>query len=113
MTPIADLTRQERDPKSGNRLSGGIARPRKDLDRRSDSIRSDHALEQALLDAHRRGDGTALAGLYAAAADRREAEGDVDACCFYLVHAFVFALEAGTAAAETLRVRLAAYGREA
>lgn len=70
-------------------------------------------LDQALLDAHRRRDGGALAELYARAADRREAEGDVDACCFYLVHAFVFALEAGIASAEALRARLVAYGREA
>ena len=70
------------------------------------------ALDASLLAAHARGDGPALAELYARAADRCEAEGALDACCFYLTQAYVFALEAGLETADLLRGRLIAYGRE-
>lgn len=65
-------------------------------------------LEDAVLDAHARGDGVALAGLYTQAADAADS---VDATCFYLTHALVFALEAGLPEAATLNARLAAHGR--
>jgi hypothetical protein len=55
-----------------------------------------------------RGDGAALAALYAQAADRAD---DVDAACFYLTHAFVFALEEGLPEAADLNARLVAHGR--
>ena len=39
--------------------------------------------------------------------------GDEDAGCFYLVHAYVFALEDGAAEAEEIRAELKKRGREA
>lgn len=68
-------------------------------------------LERALLAAHAAGDHAALAGLYTAAGDQAEAAGDIDGACFYLTHAFVFALETGAPEAEALNRRLAARGR--
>lgn len=65
-----------------------------------------------MLDAHALGDLTALVGLYTQAADKREASGDVDAACFYLTHAYVFALDRGDARAGALHARLKARGRE-
>ena len=66
------------------------------------------SLEQELLAAHERDDQEALITGYTKAAD---AENDVDAACFFLTHAYIFALEAGDARAETLRDRLASHGR--
>jgi diadenosine tetraphosphate (Ap4A) HIT family hydrolase len=68
-------------------------------------------LDQALIEAHAQNDGHALVALYTQAADLSEAQGDIDAACFYLTHAFVFALESGAAEAEGLNQRLAARGR--
>ena len=65
-------------------------------------------LNERLLDAHARDDRTALVDLYTQAAD---AENDVDAACFFLTHAFVFALEIGDARADDLRARLQVYNR--
>ena len=69
------------------------------------------SLDAALLEAHEGADSAALVRLYTLAADAAEAEGDVDAACFYLTHAFVFALEAGVPEAEGLNQCLAARGR--
>jgi len=69
------------------------------------------ALDQLLLDAHARDDRPALIRLYTLAADRHEVAGDVDAACFYLTHAFIFALEAGAPEADNLNARLVAHGR--
>jgi len=69
-------------------------------------------LDAAFLRAHEAGDAAALIALYTAAGDAREAAGDVDAACFYLTQAYVFALEAGAAEAGALNARLAAHGRE-
>lgn len=71
------------------------------------------SLEDHLLDAHDKGDGRALTKLYAQAADEKEALGDTEAACFYLTHAFVFALETGAPEEAALQARLHAYGREA
>ena len=68
-------------------------------------------LDAALRAAHAAGDPVALARLYAQAADAAEARRDPDATCFYLTHAFVFALEAGVPEAQTLNQRLVARGR--
>lgn len=68
-------------------------------------------LDRELIAAHERQDGTALVRLYGLAGDRAEAAGDIDAACFYLTHAFVFALEAGAPEAPALNRRLAARGR--
>jgi hypothetical protein len=69
-------------------------------------------LDEAILSAHERGDGKALAGLYEEAAGRLERAGDTDAACFFLTQAYVFALEGGLPAARHLHRRLAAHGRE-
>lgn len=69
-------------------------------------------LERKLLAAHAAGDLAALVDGYAAAADLAEAAGDVNRACFFLTHAWVFALEAGDARADRLRARLVAHGRE-
>lgn len=69
------------------------------------------ALDRQLLEAHANRDGHALARLYTQAAELCEAEGDVDAACFFLTHAFVFALEAGAPEARALNMRLAERGR--
>lgn len=68
-------------------------------------------LHARLLAAHAAGDTSALIRLYTAAADQVEHQ-DLDAACFYLTHAYVFALERGDAACTDLRARLVAHGRE-
>lgn len=47
------------------------------------------------------------------AADAKEAGGDLEAACFYLVHAYVHALEANAPESDEIRKRLVAHGREA
>lgn len=66
-------------------------------------------LQSRLLRAHEAGDTCALIALYTEAAD---AAPDIDAACFFLTHAYVFALEAGDPRAQTLRQRLIDAGRE-
>ncbi|UWQ60787.1 hypothetical protein K3722_20710 (plasmid) [Leisingera caerulea] len=68
-------------------------------------------LDQALLKAHEDKDSAELVRLYTLAGDQAEAAGNIDAACFYLTHAFVFALEAGQPEAKELNRRLAARGR--
>jgi hypothetical protein len=68
-------------------------------------------LDVRLLAAHAAADASALVRLYTAAADQVEPN-DVDAACFYLTHAYVFALEKGDVACTDLRARLVAHGRE-
>ena len=67
------------------------------------------SLDRLLLEAHDANDAAALVSLYMQAADQTD---DIDAVCFYLTHAYVFALERGDKAANALRERLAAHGRE-
>ncbi|WP_305969815.1 MULTISPECIES: hypothetical protein [unclassified Mameliella] len=67
------------------------------------------ALDDRLLAAHAADDRPALVGLYAQAA---ETVNDLDAACFYLTHAYVFALELGDTRATALHARLKAEGRE-
>lgn len=69
------------------------------------------ALDQELLRAHAEGDAKALARLYALAGEERELAQDIDAACFYLTHALVFALEAGVSEADNLNMRLYERGR--
>lgn len=69
--------------------------------------------DAALLAAHAAGDFAALIRLYTAQADSLEKAGDIDAACFYLTQAYVFALHANDAAVPDLNARLVAYGREA
>lgn len=72
----------------------------------------DNALDAAMLAAHETQDKEALVELYQQAANRREATGDVDAACFYLTHAYVFALDLGRDDAVDLYKRLKQHGRE-
>jgi hypothetical protein len=67
-------------------------------------------LDTAMIHAHETGDRRALIGLCAEAADRMN---EIDAACFFLTHAYVFALEAGASEAGVLHARLKAQGREA
>ncbi len=66
-------------------------------------------LDARLLAAHDAGDKLALVGLYAQAAD---GAADIDEECFFLTHAYVYALDVGDARAAELRARLVAHGRE-
>lgn len=68
-------------------------------------------LDDRLLAAHRANDLSALSALYQEAADLAESLGDIDRACFFLTHAWVFALETGSGAAAALRKRLVAHGR--
>ncbi|MEM6634681.1 MAG: hypothetical protein AAF667_02205 [Pseudomonadota bacterium] len=68
-------------------------------------------LDRQLLAAHDRDDKLALVRLYRIAGMQAEAGGDVDAACFYLTHAFVFALEIGAPEAVDLNLMLVARGR--
>ena len=68
-----------------------------------------NTLDHQLLEAHSANDTAALVTLYAQAADQTDT---INAACFYLTHAYVFALERGDEAADVLRERLAAHGRE-
>lgn len=67
------------------------------------------ALDAQLLAAHEANDGATLVTLYTQAADEAD---DVDTACFYLTHAYIFALELGHPDTETLRARLVKHGRE-
>ena len=66
------------------------------------------SLQDRLLAAHARDDRKALAVLYTEAADATD---DLDTACFYLTHAYIFALEKGDPAADALYQRLRAHGR--
>ena len=68
-------------------------------------------LDAALLAAHGDDDRPRLVALYARAGDLAEAEGQIDRACFYLTHAWIFALEQGLDASAALQSRLAARGR--
>lgn len=70
------------------------------------------ALNAALINAHEHGDVARLISLYKTAGEGCEHVGDIDAACFYLTHAFVFALEEGADDAVALSQKLAHYGRE-
>ena len=67
-----------------------------------------NALDDKLLAAHARGDKPALVTLYGEAADGAD---DIDAACFYLTHAYIFALELGHADVPELHARLSEHGR--
>lgn len=66
-------------------------------------------LEAQLLAAHEGDDRFALIRLYTQAADITN---DLDAECFFLTYAYIFALEMGAAEAGGLHARLKAHGRE-
>lgn len=66
-------------------------------------------LHNRMLAAHAAGDLPALVALYSEAA---ATTADVDSVCFFLTHAYVFALELGDSRAAALRARLICHGRE-
>ncbi|NSY39342.1 hypothetical protein [Leisingera sp. ANG59] len=68
-------------------------------------------LNQELLAAHEQGDLVKLVALYKQAGELMEQQGDLNAACFYLTHAFVFALEAGSPEAPLLNALLVERGR--
>ena len=67
-------------------------------------------LDTRMISAHEANDRRQLIKLYTQAADTVN---DLDASCFYLTHAYVFALESGASEAPGLHARLKAHGREA
>lgn len=68
-------------------------------------------LDKQLLQAHADYDVPALIRLYHEAAKQAEAKQDHEASCFYLTHAFVFALEDGAPEADELNLKLYERGR--
>lgn len=66
------------------------------------------SLQDRLLAAHKDGDKVALVGLYSEAAD---AANDTEARCFFLTHAFIFALDAGDPREAAIAAQLTAEGR--
>lgn len=66
-------------------------------------------LDARLLAAHAAGDKPALVALYTLAAD---AAPSLDAACFYLTHAYIFALDLGDMRAAGLKARLVRHGRD-
>ncbi|MDU8911285.1 hypothetical protein [Aestuariicoccus sp. MJ-SS9] len=66
-------------------------------------------LHARLLAAHAGGDKAALVALYSEAA---AGANDLDASCFFLTHAYVYALELGDPRCGALRASLRAHGRE-
>lgn len=66
-------------------------------------------LDAAMISAHEAHDQAALVRLYTRAADEAN---NLDAACFYLTHAYIFALEAGAHETAELHARLVAHGRE-
>ena len=71
------------------------------------------ALDAAILSAHERGDGVALADLYERAGLWKARAGEAEAAAFFTVQAYIFALEVGAGNADRLRERLKEDGREA
>ena len=71
----------------------------------------DSSLHQRMLQAHAGQDLTSLITLYSKAGKRMETRGDTDAACFYLTHAYVYALELDAPELPELQTQLAAYGR--
>ena len=65
-------------------------------------------LDDRLLAAHARDDRRALVALYCEAGMTAN---DIDASCFYLTHAYIYALEMGHPDADSLHARLAKHGR--
>ncbi len=70
------------------------------------------ALDTALIRAHTDYDLNALVTLYQKAGLSCIDANDVDAGCFYLTHAYIFALEAGFSEAHEIHTVLVSYGRE-
>ena len=65
-------------------------------------------LDQALLAAHAADDAATLVHLYTTAGNQAA---DIDAACFYLTHAYVYALETDDPTLAVIHARLLAHGR--
>ena len=70
-----------------------------------------NSLNEKLIRAHKENNLADLVYLYTRAGDVSEAANDIDAACFYLTHAYVFALDSGSEQAIELHRRLLQYGR--
>ncbi|MEM7423902.1 MAG: hypothetical protein AAF334_09905 [Pseudomonadota bacterium] len=64
------------------------------------------------MEAHELDDKITLVRLYTRAGDMADKAGNVDQACFFLTHAYVFALETGAPSADALHARLKAHGRD-
>lgn len=69
------------------------------------------AIDTALREAHADLAPARMARLYEAAANGEEASGRIDAACFFLTQAWIFALDASLDDAERLEARLRVHGR--
>jgi len=69
-------------------------------------------LDAALLSAHHLNDREALVALYQKAGQTCLSQNQVDAGCFYLTHAYIYALEQGQAEAADIHALLVLHGRE-
>lgn len=69
-------------------------------------------LDRQLLAAHSANDMAELVRLYQQAGAMMIAQNDVDAGCFYLTHAYIFALEIGHSSAPNIHQVLIDHGRE-
>ncbi len=70
-------------------------------------------LDKALIAAHEMGDHGEMVQLYRQAGAFMLAQGQVDAGCFFLTQAYVFALEVGAVEAAEIHQILVTHGREA
>ena len=68
-------------------------------------------LDAALLSAHSSSDTVSLVQLYQLGADAAEKHADLDAACFFLTQALVFALEGDLDEYDALAERLHKFGR--
>ncbi len=64
-----------------------------------------------MLAAHERSDKGALVDIYIEIADRAAQSQDIDAECFFLTHAWIFALDSDHPLRDDLQKRLSAHGR--
>ncbi len=70
------------------------------------------ALDETLLAAHAAQDKSMLVSLYHQAGDHMLDLGNIDAACFYLTHAYIFALDTNDPSAGAIHRILASHGRE-
>ncbi len=70
-------------------------------------------LQQAILTAHAQNNTADLINHYTDAATLMENNSDIDAACFYLTQAYIYALDSGSEYTEDLHERLAKHGRVA
>ena len=69
-------------------------------------------LDHEILAAHADGDAARLPALYRQAGEAMLADGKVNTGCFYLTHAYIYALEAGFPMARDIHQILVSHGRE-